>query len=86
MTRLDRTLKAAGITHVFCTGLSYNVCVFYTAVDAAEHGYKTFVVREATASRQTEEGLIATRNDLEAQGVTVIDMNSKELGIARLTA
>lgn len=78
MTRLDSILKEAGITHLFCAGLSYNVCVFHTAVDAAEHGYKTYVIRDATASRLDADGLAATQKALEQAGVKVIDTSSHE--------
>ena len=83
MTRLDEMLKANGITHVYCVGLSYNVCVFHTAVDAVEFGYQTYVIKDATASRQTAEALAATGKALEDSGVVVIDTNSSELDIAR---
>lgn len=83
MTELDPILKRAEITHVFCVGLSYNVCVFYTAIDAVEDGYKTFVIKEATASRQTADGLAATQKALEESGVRVIDMFSVELNLAK---
>ena len=84
MTKLYEMLKAAEITHVFCVGLSYNVCVFYTAVDAAERGYKTFVIKDATASRQTADGLAATLEALQENGVTVIDKDSEHLNVAEL--
>lgn len=83
MTRLDSILKEAGVTHLFCVGLSYNVCVFHTAVDAVEHGYKTFVICDATASRLDADGLSATRQALEDAGVAVIDMSSTELSSLR---
>lgn len=80
MTRLDSILKKAGITHLFCAGLSYNVCVFHTAVDAVEHGYETYVIRDATASRLDADGLSATQEALEQAGVKVVNASSEEFG------
>ena len=80
MTDLDQLLKGAGITHLFVVGLAYDVCVFHTAIDAVEHGYKTFVIKSAAkAANQTADGLALNVKKLQDGGVSVIDMDSKEL-------
>ncbi|KAH6639177.1 Isochorismatase-like protein [Boeremia exigua] len=45
---LAATLKRAGITDVFVAGLAADYCVRFTALDAQKHGFKTWVIGEAT--------------------------------------
>lgn len=47
-TPLYEQLKSEGITQVVCVGLAYDYCVGSTAFDAAKHGFKTFLVQDAT--------------------------------------
>lgn len=45
---LADTLKSAGITDVYVAGLAADYCVRFTALDAQKHGFKTWVIGEAT--------------------------------------
>ena len=45
-TELDNVLKKAGISEVYICGLALDYCVQYTALDAVELGYKTFLVMD----------------------------------------
>lgn len=45
---LAETLKKAGITDVFVAGLAADYCVRFTALDAQKHGFRTWVIGEAT--------------------------------------
>ena len=47
-TELDSILKERSISNVFLVGLAYDVCVYYSAMDAASLGYKVFVIQDAT--------------------------------------
>lgn len=77
---LGKILHDEGITHVFCVGLAFDFCVKCTAVDAAEEGFKTYVIEEASkASDQSETGLQKVRQELLNHGVTVISMDSEIL-------
>lgn len=55
-TCLDEELKRRNVTHVFICGLAFDYCVSFTAIDAAELGYATVVIEDAT--RGTEESNI----------------------------
>lgn len=55
-TSLDEELKRKNVTHVFVCGLAFDYCVAFTAIDAAELGYATVVIEDAT--RGTEESNI----------------------------
>lgn len=80
MSGLGDTLKEAGITDLFVVGLAYDFCVKHTAIDAVEHGFRTFLVEDATkAVDQSEEGLTTLRKELKDSGVTIIGLDSKEL-------
>lgn len=80
MSGLGDTLKNEGITDLYVVGLALDYCVKHTAIDAVEHGFKTYVIEDATkAVDQSDEGLAATRKELQDSGVILIDLNSKEL-------
>ncbi len=50
-THLAATLTAMGIDTLLITGLSTSGCVRATALDACQHGFLPFVVREACGDR-----------------------------------
>jgi nicotinamidase-related amidase len=84
MSNLQNVLKEAGITHVFTVGLAYDYCVRSTAVDAAEHGYKTFVIEDASypvAKKPADKE--RTRQEYQNGGVYVIRSDSTELNFVR---
>lgn len=47
-TGLDEQLKERFIKRIFVVGLAADYCVKFTALDAVDCGYETFVIREAT--------------------------------------
>jgi hypothetical protein len=47
-TKLNKILKDSNITDVYVAGLAADFCVGYTALDAQQLGYQTFVVEDAT--------------------------------------
>ena len=47
-TGLDGILKNLGIKRVFIVGLALDFCVHYTAIDSANLGYDTYVIKNAT--------------------------------------
>lgn len=80
MSGLGDELKKEGITDLYVVGLAFDYCVKHTAIDAVEHGFKTYVIEDATkAVDQSQEGLDATRKELQDSGVVLIDLKSKEL-------
>jgi nicotinamidase-related amidase len=81
---LHNVLKEAGITHVFTVGLAYDYCVRSTAIDAAEHGFKTFVIEDASspvARKPVDKA--RTRQEYQDGGVVVIRSDSAELNFVR---
>ena len=80
MSGLGDTLKHEGITDLFVAGLAYDYCVKHTAIDAVEHGFRTFIVEDATkAVDQSEEALFALRKELQSNGVVIIGLGSEKL-------
>jgi nicotinamidase/pyrazinamidase len=47
-TGLGEWLKASGVTEVFLCGLATDYCVKFTALDAAQLGFKTYVIEDAS--------------------------------------
>ena len=81
-THLAATLTAQGIDTLLITGLSTSGCVRATALDACQHGFLPFVVREACGDRHPgphEANLF----DLQAKYAEVI---SEMQAIAHLAA
>ena len=81
-THLAATLTAQGIDTLLITGLSTSGCVRATALDACQHGFLPFVVREACGDRHPgphEANLF----DLQAKYAEVI---SEAQAIAHLEA
>lgn len=77
MTGLKDRLQSAGITRVFVVGLAFDFCVKHTAIDAAEEGFETIVIEEACkAINVSDEGLAATRNELQDAGVKIVDLSA----------
>ena len=58
-TSLHQQLTAKNVTQVFVAGLATDWCVYSTAVHAMEHGYKTFIIEDA--SRGVDETAIKQR-------------------------
>jgi maleamate amidohydrolase len=81
-TTLASTLTAKGVDTLLITGLSTSGCVRATALDACQHGFLPFVVREACGDRHPgphEANLF----DLQAKYAEVI---SESQAIAHISA
>jgi maleamate amidohydrolase len=81
-THLASTLTAQGIDTLLITGLSTSGCVRATALDACQHGFLPFVVREACGDRHPGPHE-ASLFDLQAKYAEVI---SETQAIAHLEA
>ena len=71
-TSLASTLTACGIDCVLITGFSTSGCVRATAIDALQHGFAPFVVRQACGERDARPQE-ANLFDLQAKYAEVID-------------
>ncbi len=55
-TGLDEFLKSNKVDQVFVVGLAADYCVKYTAIDAANLGYKTHVIKDAIRAVNVQKG------------------------------
>ncbi|MCX8107658.1 MAG: bifunctional nicotinamidase/pyrazinamidase [Verrucomicrobiae bacterium] len=69
-TGLGDWLRAMGVTEVHIGGLAADYCVAYTARDAAELGFTTVVVEDATRPISVA-GFVRMSEDLRSRGVCV---------------
>ena len=66
-------LREQGVEEVFMVGLATDYCVHFTAADAAELGFRTIVISDATCGVNLQKGdvdraLVA----LQEQGVRIL--------------
>ena len=61
----------AGAKNVFVFGIETHICVFQTALSLLEKGFEVFVVKDACASRETEEFKTAI-NLMEKEGAKIV--------------
>ncbi|HEX8445766.1 MAG TPA: isochorismatase family protein [Sphingomonas sp.] len=71
-TSLASTLTAMAVDTVIVTGFSTSGCVRATALDALQHGFVPFVVRDACGDRDAAPHA-ATLFDLQAKYAEVVD-------------
>jgi len=69
-TALPRILESHGVTDVFIVGVAGDYCVKWTAFDAVDFGYKTWVVRDAVRS-VSDAG--TEWEEMERKGVRIVD-------------
>jgi nicotinamidase/pyrazinamidase len=76
-TGLSQFLKDRNVDEVYIVGLATDYCVKYTAIDAAELGFQTFVIADATraVNLQKDDGEQALKEML-IKGISVIDSSS----------
>ena len=77
-TGLADYLNTLGIKRVFICGLALDYCVKFTALDANDLGFETFVIADATraVNLSPEDGLESLA-EMEDKGIKIL--NSKEL-------
>ncbi len=71
-TTLAQSLRQRGVDSVLVTGFTTSGCVRATAVDALQHDFRTFVVKDAVADRDPEAHQ-ANLYDLQAKYGELID-------------
>ena len=77
-TGLGDYLKSLGVERVFVCGLALDYCVKFTAMDAMELGFETFVIADATrAVNLSPEDGVKSLAEMEQNGIKIL--NSKEL-------
>ncbi|MDR0472114.1 MAG: bifunctional nicotinamidase/pyrazinamidase [Treponema sp.] len=77
-TGLKGFFKGLSVDTVFIGGLATDYCVFYSAMDAAKAGFKTFVIEDAVRGVGFPEGSVERALEtLKNMGITLI--NSGEI-------
>ncbi|RFC62876.1 bifunctional nicotinamidase/pyrazinamidase [Fulvimarina endophytica] len=75
-TGLAGYLKERGFERVFCAGLATDFCVAWTAIDAAEEGFETYVLLDATRAIDTNGSLDEALAAMRRAGVAIIETAS----------
>jgi len=59
-TGLEYYLKGLGYSNVYLCGLATDFCVFFSAIDAARLGFKTYLIEDACRGVDVPEGNVAS--------------------------
>jgi nicotinamidase/pyrazinamidase len=70
-TRLSEYLRSKEVTQVFVAGLAGDYCVYFTAKDALQEGFKTFLVEDACRPI-SQQGFDQAKADLKHRGGKII--------------
>ena len=76
-TGLHEYLQDKEVDTVYLVGLAADVCVKFSADDALQLGYKTYIVQDGTKAIGKEEGFEQTKKELKEKGVEFV--NSDEV-------
>ena len=72
-TGLDFYLKQAGVTETYILGLATDYCVMFTALDAKELGFATYLLADACRGVDLHAGDVAAAlHDMATAGVHII--------------
>ena len=72
-TGLAALLKARGVNRVFACGLATDFCVAFSALDAREAGFETFVIEDACRAIDADGSLDAAWAKMNSAGVWRIE-------------
>ena len=73
-TGLAEYLKSKGVGTVYIVGLATDFCVKFTALDAVDLGFETYVIKDATRAINLQPGdFEASLKAMERAGVKVIE-------------
>ncbi|KAF4611697.1 hypothetical protein D9613_004207 [Agrocybe pediades] len=78
-TDLPAILQDRGVTDIYFCGLAGDYCVKYTAIDAMQYGYKTWLVTDAIKSISNEETWLDTADAKGIHSTTVEELMKKML-------
>ena len=72
-TGLDSYLKGLGIRRVYLTGLAQDFCVYYSAKDALNLGFETYMIEDATRGLDQPPGSLDEKmKELAGLGLRVL--------------
>ena len=72
-TELFSVLMHHNITRVFVCGLAIDFCVAYSAVDAAELGFETYMIEDASRG-VSHDSITKEKKRMVEAGVSIIDV------------
>lgn len=72
-TGLAAYLKGRKIDEIYVSGLAGDFCVFYTALDSADCGFKTFFIEDATRSIDKNSFEDMIKKKLSEKDITIIN-------------
>lgn len=73
-TGLEGYLRKLNIVNVYIAGLATDYCVYYSAVDANDLGFRTFVILDATKGVDIPKNSIQKAiSDMKKKGIKIID-------------
>mgnify|MGYP006278894239 CR=1 FL=1 len=73
ITGLDGYLKRLDVENLFLAGLATDVCVLFTAQDAIELGFHTFLIEDATRGVDRPKGNVEkAKNNMREIGVNLL--------------
>lgn len=79
-TGLTGFLRDRGIGTVYLMGLATDFCVAWSAVDAAGHGFSTFVIADACRAIDVDGSLDKARADMARAGVRMVSSGQAGAG------
>ncbi|WP_020526174.1 bifunctional nicotinamidase/pyrazinamidase [Flexithrix dorotheae] len=76
-TGLGDYLKEKGVKEVFVVGLATDYCVKFTALDALELGFETYLIKDASRGVNLQPGDVEKAiKELDGQGVKIVESKS----------
>jgi nicotinamidase/pyrazinamidase len=82
-TGLAGYLRERSLTRVFLTGLAYDYCVGYSALDAQRLGFPAIILRDACRAIDLNGSVAAIEREFAHAGVTLIDTSEINSGARR---
>jgi len=76
-TELPELLSRKHVTDIFFVGLAGDYCVKYSALDALEYGYETWLVTDAIKSIASEEVTLEEMKKRGAHSITSQELKQK---------
>ncbi|RDV15726.1 bifunctional nicotinamidase/pyrazinamidase [Pontibacter diazotrophicus] len=74
-TGLTDYLRSKEVTEVYLAGLAADYCVYFTAKDALQEGFKAFVIEDATRAI-SPEGFDKAKADIESKGGKLVQSHT----------
>lgn len=72
-TGLAGYLRERDLSRIFFAGLAYDYCVGYSALDARQLGFPTFIVRDACRAIDLNRSVAAIETEFAKSGVALIE-------------